>query len=364
MSTFEEIAVCDLFEAVGGRPKYVRNYIDRHQGPYPVYSASLTQPFGFVDEFEFEGPLLTWVMNGYGGRVQEIAGRFSANRDRGVLKPKSGIKTPDLTYIRYALEPQLTAAAVGRRVDGRLNEYTKLYPEQAGQVAIRLPVESSGKLDYKRMSAVGQKLRKIEKAQAKIIAAQDSLSRAVFSLSVPSPSETISVGDGRYFTLSIGDRVLRSQHASAGIAAYSANVMQPFGLIKKSNLSDFKRPSLLWGIDGNFEWNYIPAGEEFATTDHCGRLQVIDDHIDPQYVYWYLRSTRGQYGFDRVYRASLQNIKAEVVVALPKNRVTGKFCLHTQQQIAESLRNLEFARSITLSKLGEVLKARLALEAM
>jgi hypothetical protein len=166
MSRFADILVGELFEGRNGRAVFVKNYLDRHPGDFPVYSASLERPFGCVDTFDYEGTYLTWVMNGYGGRVQEISGKFSANRDRGVLVARAAVTVPDLTYLRYAMEPVFVAAAVGRRVDGRRNDYTKIYPETAMAQNIPVPIDSIGAYDYVKMAAVGAKLRRIEAAQA------------------------------------------------------------------------------------------------------------------------------------------------------------------------------------------------------
>ncbi|WP_367190102.1 hypothetical protein [Burkholderia sp. Ed8] len=361
MAEYIEISIGDLFGAVNGRPKFIKDFIDSHPGCHPVYSASLTKPFGYVDEFEYEGHYLTWVMNGYGGRVQEIRGRFSANRDRGVFVPRDGVEIPDLTYLRFAMEPQLVATAVGRRVDGRLNEYTKIYPRTAEDVMIRLPVNGRGQLDYAQMTAMGERLRRIERAQADVRRAQDSLLRAAFALDIGDPSVTVSLGSDEFFSLSIGTRVLRSEHAQSGIPVYSANARTPFGFIATSNLVDFEKPSLLWGIDGIFDWNLIPSGVQFATTDHCGRLQILDDRIDPVYIYAFLRATRGRYGFDRVYRANLDNMKADVTVSLPVDKRTGEFCLKRQRALASSFRELEEARAASLTALEDVLKARMSI---
>jgi len=363
MTKYADVAIGELFNAEGGRPKFTKDYLDAHPGSYPVYSASLTKPFGFVDDFQYSGHFLTWVMNGYGGRVQEISGQFSTNRDRGAFIPRSTSATPDLTYLRFAMEPQLVSAAVGRRVDGRLNEYTKLYPDDAKNVVIRLPLTAKGTFDYAQMAELGNKFRRIEIAQQQVRAARSQLMRATFAVDVSAPSKTVSVGDQDLFTLSIGKRVLRTEHITQGIPVFSANALIPFGAIEKTNLKNFDRPSLLWGIDGNFDWNLIPAGEKFATTDHCGRLQVLDDLIDPAYVYSFLQATRQRYGFDRVFRASLQNVTAEVTVTIPIDKRTGKWSQDKQLILAKSLQKLETARAASMVALEQVLKATIPIDA-
>jgi restriction endonuclease S subunit len=361
MTTYIEVPIGELFEGRNGQAKFINDYLDAHPGKNPVYSASLTRPFGFIDTFDYDGRYLTWVMNGYGGRVREVSGRFSANRDRGVFVPRKGVRIPDLTYLRFAMEGQLMAAAVGRQVDGRANDYTKIYPTTAESVLISLPLADSGAFDYARMAEIGTRLRRVEVAQEWVERTRLPLERATFPLDVPEPSLTLTLGDTSCFSLSIGDRVLKSQHSEDGVPVYSANVLMPFGHITKSNLSNFDNPSLLWGIDGTFDWNLIPAGEEFATTDHCGRLQVINDKLDPEYVVTYLRSTRERYGFDRVFRANLTNMRADVSVVVPADE-NGEPSLDRQRELATETTTREEAQTAALAALDDVLKARLTVE--
>lgn len=128
-------------------------------------------------------------MNGYGGRVQEVNGKFSANRDRGVLVPRAGVAVPDPTYLRFAIEPVFVASAIGRREDGRRNEYTKLYPDAALAQRIPVPMDSRGRYDYARMKELGARLRRIEAAQAAVrIALEDVLTARVTIESLVAPA--------------------------------------------------------------------------------------------------------------------------------------------------------------------------------
>jgi restriction endonuclease S subunit len=356
----KEFLLGDLFTAHNGKAVYIRDYVDNNPGKYPVYSASLSKPFGFVDSYDYEGSHLTWVMNGYGGRCQELSGKFSANRDRGVLIPKEFCRKIDLTYVRYAVEPELVANAVGRRVDGKLNEYTKIYPETALQIGVELPTTAAGSIDFDKMRKIGARLREIEKAQRAVHASMELLEEARFAFEIPAPSHVLSLGDADYFRLSIGKRILLAEHSSDGIPAYSANARTPFGNVSKSNLTDFSKASIIWGIDGNFDWNFIDSNVEFATTDHCGRLQVVDPSIDPEYTYWYLRLTASRYGFDRVYRANLENIKSDVTIEVPVDE-EGCFSIEKQRQLVLQFKQLDRARDASVDSLKAVLRTRLSL---
>lgn len=362
MTTYLDVALEDFFLLAQGKPRHTLDRMAKNPGPYPVYSASLLKPFGQIGSYDHEGPILTWVMNGYGGHMQEVSGKFSATRDRGILLPKSGIKTPDLTYVRLAAEPQLVASAVGRIVDGRRNNYTKLYPDDARKVTFPVPMTSAGEFDYDAMTFLGERLRRIESARAIVESAASQLENAAFASTQPLSSTIVRIGDTNIFSLSIGDRVLFAQHVDFGIPVYSANALTPFGNVQKSNLSGFSRPSILWGIDGNFDLNFIPAEVEFATTDHCGRVQVLNDLIDPEYVYWHLWTTRERYGFDRVYRASLTNVRADVEVVVPVDAKTGQFDLNAQRETVEKLKKLHKTRSAVSSALRELTIGRVRVE--
>lgn len=79
------------------------------------------------------------------------------------------------------------------------------------------------------------------------------------------------LSDKNYFDLSIGNRVLSDEVVENGsIPIYSANVFEEFGKIDKQNITDFSMPSILWGIDGDWMVNILPANKPFYPTDHCG----------------------------------------------------------------------------------------------
>ena len=132
----------------------------------------------------------------------------------------------------------------------------------------------------------------------------------------------VALNDKKYFELSIGKRVLKRAvfQSNGQVPVYSANVSKPFGFLERTNksVSDFEHDYILWGIDGNFEFNIMPKGKTFAATDHCGTIKILDANILPEYVIYQLELKKHEYGFDRSLRASLNNIR-NVVVNIPKN---------------------------------------------
>ena len=80
----------------------------------------------------------------------------------------------------------------------------------------------------------------------------------------------VSLSDKALFTLSLGKRLLKKDFITAkgDIPVYSANVFEPFVYTDKSNITDFSKAYVLWGIDGEFSFNVMERGTIFASTDH------------------------------------------------------------------------------------------------
>ena len=107
----------------------------------------------------------------------------------------------------------------------------------------------------------------------------------------------VSLGDKSHFSLSIGKRITKRNMDAQGVPVYSAgNVERPFGYLSNPGNRARKGPALLWSIDGNFEWGFVPENQEFIPTDHCGILTVTNEAILPKYLYYELQETKGVYG--------------------------------------------------------------------
>lgn len=128
------------------------------------------------------------------------------------------------------------------------------------------------------------------------------------------------LNDKRVFETGIGRRVLKSELTEGkGINIYSANICSVFGKIDKEILNDYSRPSILWGIDGDWMVNIIEANEKFYPTDHCGYIRILSDDIMPEYLAMALKVEGELEKFSRANRASTDRIrKISILVPLDK----------------------------------------------
>lgn len=345
---YKDYDVKELFEVLGGKSKYTRAYGKENLGEYPVYSASLGEPLTHISHFDYDGKFLSWATNGYAGNVQILDGKFSINADRGLLKPLDD--DIHLEYVRKILQPKLREQAIGRIVDGKKNEYTKLSRTKVANTQIAIPVDDLGKVDYQAQDKILQRILSIESKQGDISSLIGYLNEATVQIALDGMKKSVALSDRQLFILGIGKRILKKDQLGEGVPAYSTNVNEPFGFIEESNLNDFSSPSLIWSIDGVFDWRYIPENTEFATTDHCGRLIIKAPDLNPKYIYHALKSTKDQYGFDRTYRSSLRNIRQVVSVDVPVDK-NGGFDLDAQIVIAERYEKLEQAKGNILEQL-------------
>lgn len=169
----------------------------------------------------------------------------------------------------------------------------------------------------------------------------------------------VSLADKNLFTLSLGKRLLKKDFITAkgDIPVYSANVFEPFVYTDQSNVTDFDKAYVLWGIDGEFSFNVMDKGKVFASTDHCGTIKILDDQIDPYYLAYVMEETRHKYGFDRGLRASLTNMKA-FNIDIPV-KPDGSFDLDAQRSLAESLLCLRQTRKTIYERMSQLISQKI-----
>ena len=145
----------------------------------------------------------------------------------------------------------------------------------------------------------------------------------------------ISLADKNYFNLFIGKRLVKKDliKMKGDIPIYSANVFDPVGYCTESNIDNFSNNFVIWGIDGDFEFNFIEKNNKFATTDHCGSIRIFDDEVLPEFLMLQLSKVKHKYGFDRGLRSSLKNM-AQIFVQMPKD-LNGRIDIQYQKDVLE-----------------------------
>ncbi len=145
----------------------------------------------------------------------------------------------------------------------------------------------------------------------------------------------ISLSNKNYFSLFIGKRIVKKDiiNIDGTIPIYSANVNKPVGYHHTSNIIDFSNNFVLWGIDGDFEFNFMPKNTPFVSTDHCGTIRILNNDILPIYLMIQLDNAKHKYGFDRGLRSSIKNME-QISILIPFNE-DGTIDIQKQMEVIE-----------------------------
>ncbi len=193
------------------------------------------------------------------------------------------------------------------------NIQSNLSKEDLLNIKIPLPPKNIQEKIVKECQKVDKEKEKaeqnIEKAKTEI----ESSYQVLFS----NADKSFRLSNSTDFDTFIGKRVVQNEieYTENGIPVYSANVFQPFGYINKEFITDFKKPSILWGIDGDWMVNVIPKDKPFYPTDHCGVIRVKNENIHPKYLAWVLQKEGKKVRFSRSHRASTERVKGIVIKA-------------------------------------------------
>ena len=182
--------------------------------------------------------------------------------------------------------------------------------QQYASFRIPLPTLDSG-IQQKIVSECEAEDEKYQKAKSRIEKIEDNIEK-IMNEAQSKAVNILRLDDENKFDISIGRRVLKNEIVNDGeYEVLSANVFEPFGKTKYSILTDFTKPSIVWGIDGDWMVGYKEENNPFNPTDHCGVIRVLDQSIViPRYLVYALLKVGELERFSRAKRASTERIKA------------------------------------------------------
>lgn len=148
---------------------------------------------------------------------------------------------------------------------------------------------------------------------------------SIFEEAQSKSSIVVRLNNPNVFNLLIGRRVLSNEIISDGeYTVFSANVFEAFGKINYSILNDFSKPSVIWGIDGDWMVSLVKSNVKFHPTDHCGVIHVLDENVIlPEYLTYPLAKEGKRIGFSRVNRASTERVR-ELSIMVPDIEIQKK----------------------------------------
>lgn len=338
------------FPAING---LTEDFIRKNPGDIPVYGGGMyEEPIGYIADniagVKYFQNCLAWNREGSVGYVFYHKTKFSTNdHQRPLILKDEYIQSLDYDYLRIVIEQLLLSQGfVWSKTASK---------EKVMEMSIDIPMNEENQIDINTQKDIVKRHSCISLTKKVLKSYLEKLNKAIIQISSDYPHKTLYLSES-IFDLSIGKRILKKDIVKDGIPVYSANPHSIFGYVNKSNLSNFDDDSIVWGIDGIFDFGYIPKNICFATTDHCGRIQIKNDNILPEFVYYQLRESRSTYGFNRVYRASLNNILT-VSVNIPIDISTGEYDIEAQQVLLSKYKKIEVIRKALIDSIGKIVNS-------
>ncbi|MCK4904744.1 N-6 DNA methylase [bacterium] len=172
---FKDKKITELFDIELGKAKYTKEYINNHQGEYPVYSAQTLNngEIGKIDHYDWDAEGLTWSIDGsYPGMVFYRKGKFNMTCHSGLLLIKEEHKKElDYKYLLYLLNNHLPDF-----IQGQGNKRLKKTHIEEDVKNIKIPITSTGKFDLAKQKEIANKYEVIETVKKKLKEAYKRLS--------------------------------------------------------------------------------------------------------------------------------------------------------------------------------------------
>ena len=303
----------------------------REKGVYPYYGA--TGIIDYVNDFIFDEKLILIGEDGAKWGANEnsafiVEGKYWVNNHAHVIKPNR-----ELILDKFLVEI-LNKFDLSEYISGL--SVPKLNQANLNLIQIPLPPLD---IQKKIVSEIEVLEAKENKAKEEIEKGKETIVN-LFNQAESKADKIVRLSDENIFQVSIGKRVLKNEFVENGkIPVYSANVIEPFGNIDKLLIEDFSKPSVLWGIDGDWMVNYLPKDYPFYPTDHCGVLRVKDNSINEKYLAFILEKEGKAFEFSRTKRASIDRIQG-IKIAVPPLSEQQKFVSEIEK-IEEQIKTLE-----------------------
>lgn len=313
------------------------------KGNIPVIAGG-KQPAYFHNESNRNGNVITVSASGaYSGYVNYFSKPIFASDCNTIISlNENRISTKLIYHFLKSIQKNVYGLQRGQA-------QPHVYANDLSNVKIPLPPLS---IQQKIVDEIEVLEKQEQDLQNKIITHKEHINTSLETL-FNKANKSVRLSDTAIFETKIGKRVLKSEISNQGkYPVYSANVFEPFGFIDKELLTDFSTSSVVWGIDGDWMVNVIPANKPFYPTDHCGYLRIKQPIAKARYIAYCLDKEGQQIGFSRTKRASIDRIEG-IKIPLPT--------MAEQEKVDIEIEKLEKEITVFEKQIAEIPKQKEAI---
>lgn len=337
--------VCDIFNIYSEDHKYTEEYIYKHRGPYPVYSATLNKAYGYCDSFKYDETIILVVNYGDAGKIRVISGKFNIGRNvTGLSLKKEFINKIDIHYASIILEKILLSelnkgnmGCISQHVLKNI-KFLEEFPLIAEQNAIVM--------QYKKLEQIKTKIL-LELRKVNSLFEQELKLKKYITLSV-SEIAILNKGSNR-----ISEEMLYKNNSPEGIPVYSS-ATENKGLMGKVTTECYESfhkqgnaEELTWTTNG-YAGKVFYRDSNYLYSEKCGRIVIKEKYknrILPQYLCFMLNQITYKYKTSESNNGKLDIIHMEKIpVDIPigsKEEIDIEF----QEKVIRLYQKIEFIKN-------------------
>jgi hypothetical protein len=351
-----KVKISDYFNLIGENHLFTEEYMYKHQGEYPVYSATLNKPVGYVDNFLFDKEILLIVNYGDAGKTTYLSKqKFNIGRNVSGLVPKAEyVKYINLEFLKYLLEPILLNYLAGANM-GAMSQST------IKDIEFILPITNNGYIDinfqnkmltqYKKITSfialIKNNLTKITDLIKKEVEIEKYVIKTMEEVSL------LNKGSNK-----ISEENIYKSHKTDGIPVYSSATIND-GLMGTVNQDLFNKSNkqgkageLTWTTNG-YAGVVFYRETDYLYSEKCGRIILRNNYqksINQKYLKIYLNQITYKYKTAESNNGKLDILHmSNIPIKLPINN-NGKIDIKIQNLIVEKYEKL-LAIKINLEKI-------------
>lgn len=170
--------ICDI---IPENHTFTKSYIKEHEGTYPVYSATVGKPFGYMSTYTQDEPMLIVVNYGDSGTTYYVDDPlFSLGRNACGLRIKKEFKDQiSLEYIKYVIEEKFKQMAKGEGGIKNLNQ------TMIKNTVVKLP-QIESRFDFEYQKQIVENFKQVELYRQQLLLRVSQLNDISVNLSTKS----------------------------------------------------------------------------------------------------------------------------------------------------------------------------------
>lgn len=353
---YREVMISDVMNLISENHRYTKKFIEENKGEYPVYSATINEPYGFISSYDFRNKKVFCVVNyGNSGKTYLINdNKFSIGRNISALEVKKEFDgSVDLEYVRIVSESKFIDNAKGtkqKNLNQRLVKNTK----------IKIPIKEDGNYDIETQKEIVKKYKIVEEKKKELKEKLDYFKdvQVDFMATEISKYKEYKVSD--IFDISLGDGKYTKSYSAQNIGEFPLYSGQTDGEYANINSYDYDGSYLTWAKDGLAGYMMHHDNEKFSITNHRGILLLKDEYSNLNLEFLkiilepiFRKNIKGRLGtqekneYTTLSKEMIIDIKDKLKIPINED---GTFDLEKQKQIVSKYKAIEEMKNSILEK--------------